>query len=151
LIIRGGNEKEKSRNQIHSKSYSKKIFIDRYGRFFHDYGNLGFEKHLDYFCPCYFENKQENIDFLNALSAPIWEGYFKGLQRTCCYICPGQSQQSYYFLKKEFPQYFSELKKLEKKLGRKPWNGIMHQGVYNKNPSFDQKVERFMERKGLTL
>jgi 3'-phosphoadenosine 5'-phosphosulfate sulfotransferase (PAPS reductase)/FAD synthetase len=54
---------------------------------------------------------------LTEAGVPIWDGYARGLKRTACWVCPGQRPAVYGVLRREYPELFRGLERLEQVIG----------------------------------
>jgi len=75
-----------------------------------------------FFQPLYFTNKNLAEQMLREAGLSIWCGYERGLGRTACRICPGQTPATYAAIRRNYPDVWKELLWLEKKLGVGYWS-----------------------------
>ena len=72
--------------------------------------------------PCFDWTEESLQRILLESNAPLWEGYARGMARTCCWCCPGQKLTTYAALRREYPALFRAYEKLESLLGRELWS-----------------------------
>lgn len=100
---------------------------------------LKIERIADYkiFQPLYFSDKASSETVLEEVGAPTWDGYGRGLCRTACRICPGQKPRAYAAMRREFPDVWAELLKMQAILGPGAWQNRRGDEI----PTFDELAD----------
>jgi len=97
-------------------------------------------KDVRFFQPLYFADKGSGERILAESGAPLWPGYSRGLCRTACRICPGQRPIAYTAIRREFPDVWVELTKMEEQLGVGTWNiGVSFAELADKGEEMEKK------------
>lgn len=105
IVLRGGRNQEKIRRDNSKKE--RLMVIQRVPwKFYHPFA----------FC-----SKKVCEEVLFSSDVPLWSGYSYGLDRTACWICPGQRTTTYAALRRNYPDLWESLLKWESLLGHGAW------------------------------
>ena len=74
--------------------------------------------------PIYDWTNAATAKILATAGVPLWEGYSRGLNRTCCWMCPGQRMAGYAILRRDYPCLYRAFLELEQRIGpMRSWGG----------------------------
>jgi 3'-phosphoadenosine 5'-phosphosulfate sulfotransferase (PAPS reductase)/FAD synthetase len=67
--------------------------------------------------PIFDWTEESALRCLTDAGVPLWDGYSRGLNRTACWLCPGQRPSAYAALRREYPCLFRAVQSLEERVG----------------------------------
>mgnify|MGYP006297515587 CR=1 FL=1 len=83
---------------------------------------LGSSPEYQAFAPIFDWTEESVMQMLATHEVPLWDGYTRGFNRTCCWCCPGQRPAVYAAMRRQHPELFSAYLYLEKLLGYRHWD-----------------------------
>jgi len=114
VLLRGGRNQESFSNRENVKK-ERLVTIKR---------QAGVEIPWKFFRPFAYCSKKVCEEVLFSSDVPLWSGYNYGLDRTACWICPGQRTTTYAALRRNFPDLWESLLKWESRLGVGAWQNV---------------------------